>query len=59
MGDDQRRKTREQAEIDILERRNVTIPAKDWERFKSWAARPAREIAGLKELLRKVPTWRK
>jgi uncharacterized protein (DUF1778 family) len=54
-----RRKAIEAAEVDVLERRIVTIPAKDWERFEAWAARPVREIAGLKDLARKPPTWRK
>ncbi len=54
-----RRKALEAAEIDVLERRVVTIPAKDWARFEAWAAQPAREIAELKELARKPPTWRK
>jgi uncharacterized protein (DUF1778 family) len=54
-----RRKALEAAEVDVLERRVVTIPAKDWERFESWAAKPAREIAGLKELARRPPTWRR
>ena len=54
-----RRKALEAAEIEVLERRIVTIPAKDWERFESWAAKPAREIKGLKELARRPPTWRK
>jgi uncharacterized protein (DUF1778 family) len=54
-----RRKAIEAAEIDMTERRIVTIPAKDWARFEAWAARPARSIAGLKELARRGPTWRK
>jgi uncharacterized protein (DUF1778 family) len=54
-----RRKAVEAAEIDILERRIVTIPAKDWRRFEAWASRPARDVAGLKELARRPPTWRK
>jgi uncharacterized protein (DUF1778 family) len=54
-----RRKALQAAEADLLERRVVVIPAKDWERFEAWASRPAREIAGLKELARKPPTWRK
>jgi shikimate 5-dehydrogenase len=37
----------------------VTIPAKDWERFEAWAHTPAREVAGLKELAKRPPTWRK
>jgi uncharacterized protein (DUF1778 family) len=54
-----RRKAIEAAEIDMTERRVVTIPAKDWVRFEAWAARPARSIASLKELARRGPTWRK
>jgi len=58
MDDCQRRKAPE-AEIEALERRVVTIPAKDWERFESWATRRARAIAGLEELFSMTPTWRK
>src|SRR6266850_7187140 len=54
-----RRKALEAAEVDVLERRIVTIPAKDWARFEAWAAEPARKIAGLEELARRPPTWRK
>jgi uncharacterized protein (DUF1778 family) len=54
-----RRKALEAAEADVLERRVVTIPAKDWERFEAWAAKPARVVAGLEELASKPPTWRK
>jgi uncharacterized protein (DUF1778 family) len=54
-----RRRAIEAAEIDVLERRVVTIPAKDWARFEAWAAKPARTIAGLRELARRPATWRK
>jgi uncharacterized protein (DUF1778 family) len=54
-----RRKALEAAEMDVLERRIVAIPVKDWERFEAWAAKPARKIAGLNELARRPPTWRK
>jgi uncharacterized protein (DUF1778 family) len=54
-----RRKALEAAETDMVERRIVTIPAKDWERFEAWAASPPREITGLKDLARRSPTWRK
>ncbi len=54
-----RRKALEAAEVDLLERRIVTIPAEDWEAFETWAKRPAQEIAGLRELARKPPTWKK
>jgi hypothetical protein len=42
----------------MLERRVVTIPAKDWEAFEAWAAQPPRLIAELEELARRPPTWR-
>jgi uncharacterized protein (DUF1778 family) len=54
-----RRKALEAAELEIMERRVVTIPAKDWERFEAWAAQPAREIPALKELFAMTPTWQK
>ncbi len=53
-----RRKAVEAAEAEILERRIVTIPAKDWEAFEAWTKRPAEEIEGLKDLVGKAPTWR-
>jgi hypothetical protein len=49
----------EGAEADLLDRRVVTIPAKDWEPFEAWAAAPAREIAGLKDLASRPPRGRK
>jgi len=45
------------AEADLLERRIVTIPAKDWKKFEAWASRPAEEIEGLRDLARKTPRW--
>ena len=54
-----RRSAIEAAELEVMERRIVTIPAKDWERFESWAKRPARDNPSLTELARRPPTWRK
>jgi uncharacterized protein (DUF1778 family) len=54
-----RRKALEAAELEIMERRVVTIPAKDWERFEAWAAQPARDIPALKKLAGTPPPWRK
>lgn len=54
-----RRRAVEAAEIDVMERRIVTIPAKNWKAFEAWANRAPEEIAPLKELARKAPTWRK
>ena len=53
-----RRKTLEAAEIEVLERRVVTIPAKDWEAFEAWAHRPAENIAALTKLSRAPLKWR-
>lgn len=53
-----RRKALEAAEIDVLERRIVAIPAKDWEAFETWAHRPPLKIAALEELARTDPKWR-
>jgi len=53
-----RRKALEAAEMDMLERPVVTIPAKDWEAFEAWANRPPRKIAALEELARADPAWR-
>jgi len=54
-----RRKALDAAELDVTERRIITIAAKDWKKFEAWANEPAVEISGLKELARKAPTWRK
>ncbi|MBW8816072.1 MAG: DUF1778 domain-containing protein [Caulobacterales bacterium] len=54
-----RRKALEAAEMDLLERPRVTIPAKDWAAFEAWADRPPQAIAGLEELARTRPAWRK
>jgi uncharacterized protein (DUF1778 family) len=47
------------AEMEVLERRIVAIPAKHWEAFESWARRPARSVPALKELAARKPTWRR
>jgi uncharacterized protein (DUF1778 family) len=54
-----RRKALEAAEMDMLERPVVTIPAKNWEAFEAWANRPAKKIAAVEELAHTVPAWRK
>jgi uncharacterized protein (DUF1778 family) len=54
-----RRKALEAAEIDLMERPIVTIPAEDWEAFEAWANRPPREVPALTELARREPKWRK
>ncbi len=52
-----RRKALDAAEMDVLERRIVTIAAKDWKKFEAWANRPPEKIERLKDLARKASTW--
>jgi uncharacterized protein (DUF1778 family) len=54
-----RRKALDAAETDVLDRRIVTIAARDWKKFEAWADRPAQEIEGLTDLARRAPTWQK
>ncbi|MGE0006266.1 MAG: DUF1778 domain-containing protein [Parvibaculaceae bacterium] len=54
-----RRRALEAAEMDILERPVVVIPAKNWEEFEAWANRPPEKIAAFEELARTDPAWRK
>lgn len=52
-----RRKAVEAAELEIIDRRIVTIPAKDWERFEQWASRPAEDLPSLRKQLTRRPVW--
>ena len=52
-----RRKAIEAAESDLLERRIVTIPAEDWEKFEAWVESPARDIPALSKLSATRPEW--
>ncbi len=52
-----RRAAVEAAEIEILKRSNVIIPAESWEAFEAWAARPAEVLPGLKALMQRKPSW--
>lgn len=54
-----RRKAIDAAESELLERRIISIPAKDWEAFEAWANEPAKAIPALKELAAKAPTWQR
>lgn len=54
-----RRKALEAAEIDVLERRIITIPARDWDVFEAWVNQPAKPIPALKKLAKKPPTWQR
>jgi len=55
-----RRKAIEAAELQLMERRLVTIPAKDWDKIEAWAAAPARKAKALPRLAalaKAKPTW--
>jgi uncharacterized protein (DUF1778 family) len=54
-----RRKALEAAEVEVLGRTIVTIPAKDWEAFEAWINRPAEVVPGLADLARLTPSWEK
>lgn len=52
-----RRRALEAAEADVLNRSVITIPAKDWEAFEAWIARPAEATPALTELGRHTTSW--
>jgi uncharacterized protein (DUF1778 family) len=52
-----RRRALDAAELEVLDRSVVTIPAEDWEAFEAWARRPPTIRRGLRELLELEPTW--
>jgi uncharacterized protein (DUF1778 family) len=54
-----RRRAIEAAEADLLERRVVTIPAKDWAKFEAWASAPAKAVPALRKLAKTRPLWQK
>jgi uncharacterized protein (DUF1778 family) len=51
------RKAVEAAEMAVLDRRLVTIPAGDWEKFEQWAKSPACELPKLRKLAASRPVW--
>lgn len=52
-----RRKAIEAAELEIMERRNVIIPAEDWEKFEAWMHSPPEDSPGLRKLFATRPVW--
>ena len=52
-----RRKAIEAAEMELLERRVVTIPAADWEKFEAWVNSPPRDLPKLRDQLSRRPVW--
>ena len=57
MSDYVRRQAIEAAELTIMERRVVTIPAEAWENFEAWRHAPAKEIPALVKLAGRKPAW--
>ena len=51
------RKSLEAAELEMLNRSTVAIPANDWEAFEAWIGRPAEVIPALTELGRRASSW--
>ena len=45
-----RRRALEAAEIEVMDRRVVTIPADHWDALEGWFEEPAREVPALEEL---------
>jgi uncharacterized protein (DUF1778 family) len=52
-----RRKAVDAAEAEVLDRRIVSIAAKDWEKFEAWVQSPAVEIPALRRLATTPPVW--
>lgn len=54
-----RRKAIEAAELELMERRVITIPAEDWEKFEAWVRSPPEDRPRLRELSKVRPVWEK
>lgn len=52
-----RRRSIEAAEVEVMSRTVVTIPAKDWVAFEAWIGRPAEDSPALATLARRTPSW--
>ena len=47
----------ESAEMEILAKASVEIPAEKWEEFEMWLNEPPKVIPEVKELLNMKPLW--
>lgn len=52
-----RRKAIESAEMEILDKRVVDIPADDWAKFEAWLYEPAKVLPQVQELMKSKPVW--
>ncbi len=57
LSDFMRRKAMEAAEVEVLNRSRVTIPAQNWEAFEAWLDGPADPNPALAELMQLKPVW--
>jgi uncharacterized protein (DUF1778 family) len=53
-----RRKALVEAEIDMMNRRKIEIPAEDWDSFMAWADSPPEDIPALRKLLATRSVWK-
>ncbi len=52
-----RRKAIEAAELTLMDRRVVTIPAEHWEKFEAWVNSPPRELPELRKRFARPLVW--
>jgi uncharacterized protein (DUF1778 family) len=52
-----RRKALEAAELDLLERRIVTIPTAAWEKVEAWVSAPSQPNPALRDFAAAKPAW--
>ena len=57
LSDFMRRKAMEAAEVEVLNRSRVTIPAQNWEAFEAWLDGSADPNPALAELMQLKPVW--
>ena len=54
-----RRASLEAAELSLLSRNIVSIPAQRWDAFEAWVSRPASKNVKLQKLAKTKPAWTK
>jgi uncharacterized protein (DUF1778 family) len=52
-----RRKALVEAEMELMDRRVITIPAEDWEKFEAWVKEPGEDMPELRRLAATRLTW--
>lgn len=46
-----------EAEIELMDRRVIEIPAEDWDKFMAWAESPPEDLPALRKLMASRPVW--